>query len=158
MIEIERKFLIDDFPQLPLLTEAVIYQGYLSVKPTVRIRSTEIAGKTEYVLCFKGKGTLSRKEIEMNLQKEVFEELAELLSAPMIRKDFRVYQLPDGHKLECSLVDKGSASEFKYAEVEFQSLEEASQFDPPTFLGREVTEERSFSMGSYWEKYRLNQE
>ena len=44
MVEIERKFLLDEFPNLPLLTEAVVYQGYLSVRPTVRIRSTESEG------------------------------------------------------------------------------------------------------------------
>ena len=69
-MEIERKFLIDGFPQgLPLLEEAVVYQGYLCVDPVVRIRSKETAGKkTSYVLCFKGEGTLARQEIEMDLR------------------------------------------------------------------------------------------
>ncbi|HIR57781.1 MAG TPA: hypothetical protein IAA54_08925, partial [Candidatus Gallacutalibacter pullicola] len=114
-MEIERKFLVDRFPEgLPLLKEAVVYQGYLCTHPTVRIRSTETADGVSYVLCFKGKGTIARQEIEMDLTKEQFFQLKDLLPAPMIRKDYKVYALPDGHKLECSLVDQGSPSEFMF--------------------------------------------
>ena len=73
---------------------------------------------------------------------------------PMIEKDYRVYALPDGLRLECSLVDEGTPTAFYYAEVEFDSLEAAYAFQPPAFLGREVTEERGYSMGQYWERKR----
>lgn len=79
MQEIERKFLIEEFPDLPLLEEAEAFQGYLSVEPVVRIRKKVSKEKTSYVLCFKGKGRLCRKEIELDLPKETFDELAELL-------------------------------------------------------------------------------
>ena len=155
-MEIERKFLVDRFPEgLPLLKEAVVYQGYLCTHPTVRIRSTETADGVSYVLCFKGKGTIARQEIEMDLTKEQFFQLKDLLPAPMIRKDYKVYALPDGHKLECSLVDQGSPSEFMFAEVEFTSLEEAEAVVPDEYLSHEVTSDPSWSMGSYWEKYRM---
>ena len=155
-MEIERKFLVDRFPEgLPLLKEAVVYQGYLCTLPTVRIRSTETADGVSYVLCFKGKGTIARQEIEMDLTKEQFFQLKDLLPAPMIRKDYKVYALPDGHKLECSLVDQGSPSEFMFAEVGFTSLEEAEAFVPDEYLSHEVTSDPSWSMGSYWEKYRM---
>lgn len=159
-MEIERKFLIDRFPEdYPLLKEAVVYQGYLSVKPVVRIRSMqEENGHVSYILCFKGEGTLARKEIELELKKETFEELQELLPAPMIRKDYKVYRLPDGHKLECSLVDRGSQTEFMFAEVEFDSIEEAKRFTPCDCLGREVTEERGYSMGAYWSATRQSKQ
>ena len=155
-MEIERKFLVNRFPEgLPLLKEAVVYQGYLCTHPTVRIRGTETADGVSYVLCFKGKGTIARQEIEMDLTKEQFFQLKDLLPAPMIRKDYKVYALPDGHKLECSLVDQGSPSEFMFAEVEFTSLEEAEAFVPDEYLSHEVTSDPSWSMGSYWEKYRM---
>ncbi|WP_054324154.1 hypothetical protein [Anaeromassilibacillus sp. SJQ-1] len=38
MQEIERKFLLSEFPDLPLLEKAETFQGYLSVEPVVRIR------------------------------------------------------------------------------------------------------------------------
>ena len=71
-----------------------------------------------------------------------------------VRKDFRVYLLPDGHRLECSLVDPGEEGEFMYAEVEFDSVDEASSFIPPDFLEKEVTDIPGMSMSSYWEKKR----
>ena len=153
-MEIERKFLMDSaFPDcLPLIEEAAVCQGYIAVHPVVRIRSKEKQGKTDYVLCFKGEGTIARQETELAISQETFQELSQLLEAPMIRKDYRVYALPDGRRLECSCVDRGTPTEFWYAEVEFPTLDEAYAFVPPAFLGRDVTEEDGYSMSSYWEK------
>ena len=151
-MEIERKFLISGFPEgLPLLGEAVLEQGYLCTEPVVRIRSKEQDGRTTYRLCFKGEGRLVRQETELDLTAEQFAELQNLLRAPMVRKDFRVYALPGGERLECSLVDGA----FFYAEVEFPTVEAARAFTPPAFLGREVTEEAGFSMSDYWKTRRF---
>ena len=151
-MEIERKFLISGFPEgLPLLGEAVLEQGYLCTDPVVRIRSKEQDGRTTYRLCFKGEGRLVRQETELDLTAEQFAELQNLLRAPMVRKDFRVYALPGGERLECSLVDGA----FFYAEVEFPTVEAAHAFAPPAFLGREVTEEEGFSMSDYWKTRRF---
>ncbi len=151
-MEIERKFLISGFPEgLPLLGEAVLEQGYLCTDPVVRIRSKEQDGRTTYRLCFKGEGRLVRQETELDLTAEQFAELQNLLRAPMVRKDFRVYALPGGERLECSLVDGA----FFYAEVEFPTVEAARAFTPPAFLGREVTEEEGFSMSDYWKTHRF---
>lgn len=76
-----------------------------------------------------------RQEIELPLEEATFLQLRELLPAPMIRKDYRVYALPDGHRLECSLVDGEEPGGFYYAEVEFGSVEESEAFVPPAFLG-----------------------
>lgn len=150
-MEIERKFLIDRFPnELPLLEEAEVYQGYLCVNPVVRIRSKRNLNEENYVLCFKGKGTLVRSELEMPLTKEQFEQLRGLLSKPMIHKIYRVYALETGLKLECNVVDPGTPDEFMYAEVEFSSVEQANAFVPPSYLGKDVTETPGYSMGAYW--------
>ena len=157
-MEIERKFLLDDFPDLPVLEESVLYQGYLCTKPVARIRSRNQEGNVTYELCFKGEGTLVRQEIELPIEEKVFSGLAELIGKPLVRKDIKAFRLPGGEKLECSLVDAGTPWEFRYAEVEFPTVEAANAFAPPEFLGREVTEEASFSMSSYWTKTRLNAE
>ena len=156
-MEIERKYRIPGFPGdaegWPLLKAAVVRQGYLATSPTVRIRTTETAypeAKTSYILCFKGEGTLVRREIELPLDPDIFEQLRDLLPGPMIRKDYRVYALPDGHRLECSLVDGDEPGGFYYAEVEFASVEESEAFVPPAFLGPEATEDPDFSMSEYW--------
>ena len=75
----------------------------------------------------------------------------------MIRKTYKVYALPDGRRLEVSLVDAGTPLAFYYAEVEFDTLEQARAFVPPACLGRDVTEEPGWSMGAYWEKTRMTQ-
>ncbi len=151
MQEIERKFLIRHFPDLPLLEQAEVFQGYLSTEPVVRIRKKILGQEASYVLCFKGKGRLCRKEIELDLTKETFEELEELLEIPMVHKKYRVYALGD-RRLECSWVDRGETTEFLYAEVEFPSVEEAMDFQPPAWLSNEVTEDSSYSMSQYWQR------
>lgn len=158
-MEIERKWLIDGFVQgLPIVKSAVMHQGYISCEPVVRIRSTELENETSYILCFKGKGGLVREEIETPIDKETFEKLRAFIGTPLIRKDYREYRLPQGELLEVSIVDKGTETEFMYAEVEFESIEQANSFTPPSFLGEEKTEDHSFSMSRYWqskaEKYK----
>ena len=143
-MEIERKFLIDGFPSdLPLLKESEVEQGYLATAPVVRIRREIVGG--------------ARQEVELPLTAETFRQLEDLLPAPMIRKTYKVYALPDGLRLEVSLVDAGTPRAFFYAEVEFDTLEQARAFVPPACLGRDVTEEPGWSMGAYWEKTRMHQ-
>lgn len=151
-MEIERKFLIDGFPGLPELERSQVEQGYLCIRPVVRIRKKKSALGTSFRLCFKGEGTLCREEIEMDLSQDIYERLRALLEMPPIRKDYRVYALPEGRRLECSLVDEGEESSFSYAEVEFESVAAAQAFVPPSFLGRELTEVPGSSMSSYWER------
>ena len=152
-MEIERRFWVDGFPlNLQLVKEAVMYQGYISTNPVVRIRSTEIMGSTTYMLCFKGKGTLAREEIETEINENLFTKLSGFIGLPLVRKDFKAYLLPGGEVLECNLVDADTETAFFYAEIEFASIEEAHAFKPPAFLGEEFTEDKRFSMAKYWSR------
>ena len=154
-MEIERKFKLDAFPEhLPLLHASQVEQGYLSTTPCVRIRSKKTEDAVDYKLCIKGQGTLVREEVELSLDEDRFTRLKSPLHGEMIRKDYRIYQLPDGRKLECSLVDGGTENAFLYAEVEFPTVEEANAFVPPAFLGEDVTEVPGSSMSAYWERTR----
>lgn len=152
-MEIERKWEIGGFPDgLPQTDAAEMRQGYLVTDPVVRIRAEQRAGGGSYILCIKGRGTLAREEIETPISEAVFERVAALIGAPLVRKRYRAYRLPDGHTLEVSLVDEGEETAFYYAEVEFATLEEARAFVPPAFLGRELTEAPGASMSAYWRK------
>lgn len=150
-MEIERKFWITDFPtEYPELVHLETEQGYLTTMPvTVRIRRSRncSTGAESYILCIKSKGTLSRHEVETPIEKAQFEELAGMLDRPMVHKDYHAYRLPDGHTLECSVVDHGV---FSYAEVEFETEEAANLWKPLSFLGAELTYDRRFTMGSYY--------
>ena len=149
-VEIERKWLMEGYPDLPHIEEVIQWQAYLSLQPvTVRIRSVETSEKTDYWLTIKGKGGLVRTEVEMELDEGRFFALKDLVETPSAVKRLRTYALPDGHILECSLVDEGEATAFYYAEVEFANEEEAGSFISPVYLGREVTGQPGYTMAAY---------
>ncbi len=150
-MEIERKFWLTELPtQYPELAHLETDQGYLAHRPcTVRIRRSRNlhTGACTYILCIKSQGTLARHEVETAIEPEQFDELSGLLEQPLVHKDYHAYRLPDGHVLECSVVDGGA---FTYAEVEFDSEEEARAWTPLAFLGPELTYDGRFTMGSYY--------
>ena len=156
-MEIERKWMVAGWPEG--LTEQAEYrmeQGYLSVRPTVRIRmEAEKGGETQYILCIKGRGRLAREEIEFAIEEDKYRRLEGVIGLPLIPKQRRDYALPDGLTLEVSRVDEGAATEFWYAEVEFPTVEAARAWQPDSvglgeFLTDEVTEQPGQSMGQYW--------
>lgn len=160
-MEIERKWFVSGWPEH--LAAHKVYsmdQGYISVRPTVRIRrEEEVGAESEYILCFKGKGRLSREEIETQIDAALFSRLETMLGCPLIHKERRDYLLSDGHRLEVNLVDEGLPTSFFYAEIEFETEEDARSWSPSlcaleAYLTDEVTEKQGVSMGSYWEKTR----
>ena len=129
-MEIERKWMVTGWPEgLPLLETYHMDQGYISVRPTVRIRREALeGGKTALVLCFKGAAGadgLSRKEIETEIDQPLFGQLEDLIGKPLIQKVRKTYLLPDGNHLEVNCVDEGLPSAFWYAEIEYRTEEEA---------------------------------
>ena len=143
-MEIERKWMLKGWPPeelgLPLLYEQSMRQGYISVRPTVRIREEAMTGgSTEYVLCIKSGAGLVRKEIEMDITKDKFLELEDLIGLPLIPKVRRTYALPDGLKLEVNHVDEGLPTEFWYAEIESKSITSTRGFPQSSGTQRSST-------------------
>ncbi len=163
-MEIERKWMVTGWPEnLPLLFEHNMRQGYITVRPTVRIREEALMGsKTSYVLCIKTGAGIVRKEIEMDIPKDKFDELEEVIGYPLIPKVRRTYELPDGNHLEVNHVDEGLPTEFWYAEIEYETEEAARSWDASSvgleeYLNDDVSEQPGQSMGAYWVLTRLNQ-
>lgn len=179
-MEIEKKWMVSGWPRteqagqpsLPLLYTEYQEQGYVHADaPIVRIRMEARLNETapggqapaKYILCFKSKGLLVREEIEIEISREDFQRLAALTGAPLIRKIRRAYQLPDGLTLEVNLVDEGLASEFMYAEVEFEKEAQARSWEPDSaglgaYLAEDVTELPGQSMSAYWARTRLGRQ
>ena len=161
-MEIERKWMVEGWPAgLPLVEEYAMRQGYISVRPTVRIREeARTGGETAWVLCFKSAGGLAREEIERPIDKELFDDLAgRIITRPLIEKVRRTYLLPDGSHLEVNHVDAGQPGAFWYAEIEYPAIADAEAWAPPTaaladYLENEVTGQPGQSMGEYWERTR----
>ena len=157
-MEIERKWMVNGWPEgLPLKEEFAMRQGYISVRPTVRIREEALTGgDTQYILCFKSGGGLAREEIERSIDRQLFEELEQkIIAKPLIPKLRRSYLLPDGFVLEVNHVDEGQPTEFWYAEVEYPTVEQARAWQPAAcglteYLNDEVTDQPGQSMGAYW--------
>lgn len=161
-MEIERKWMVKGWPEgLELIETFRMRQGYICVRPTVRIREEVLeGGGTQYILCFKSAGGLAREEIERPIDAGLFAELeGKIIGKPLINKVRRSYRLPDGLALEVNHVDEGLPTEFWYAEVEYPTVEQALAWQPAgcglaAYLEEEVTDQPGQSMGAYWEATR----
>ena len=158
-LEIERKFLLKEFPSgLELIREVDIWQGYVSIEPEVRIHRAKDrnTGVENFRLTLKGNGTLTRREIKTDIDGDFYRESLGLMSGEVIYKDYRSYRLGDSI-LEVCHVDPGRASGFIYAEIEFASEEAAKGFVKPDFLCEEVTNDNYYKMKNYWRRTRLEE-
>ncbi len=157
MLEIERKFLMDGFPiGLEILSEVEIEQGYVSTEPEVRIRKAvdRNTGREEFRMTIKGEGDLTRNEIETSITSDFYYDTADFLAVNMIQKDYKKYKLGPW-KLEVACVDPGTPREFYYGEIEFPTEDDAKSFEPPKYLGREITFNEDYKMKNYWKRTRL---
>lgn len=162
-MEIERKWMVSGWPEGWTETKRFsMRQGYVSLRPTVRIREEALCSEdTHYVLCFKSGSGLSREELETDIDAALFRDIEQrIIRKPLIPKERRDYPLPGGLTLEVNHVDEGQPTEFWYAEVEFDDEAQARAWDPAQFsLGEylvdDVTEQPGQSIGAYWKQTRL---
>lgn len=158
-MEIERKFLLNELPNIEPIIHIDIFQGYVSTNPEIRIRSYEVlsgndVGRKDYKLTIKGTGDLSREEIEEYISKDFFEKIAQFIGKPLIHKDYRKYEI-EGRIFECSIVDPGKPTEFCYGEVEFDTVDDANSYKLPLKGVVDVTYDKSYKMKNYWIRTRI---
>ena len=152
--EIERKFLISQLPNLPEIKSVEIHQAYLNTQGhEVRIRKS-ICEITDYKMAVKSEGDICRTEIEFLIDETTYEQLLTLIGHPPIVKHYHIYRLGE-YELEASIVNPHLSSTFCYAEIEFQSEEEAKAFDCAQVLNliKEVTYDESYKMRNYWNQF-----
>lgn len=157
-MEIERKWMVNGWPA-GLVEDScfVMRQGYVSMRPTVRIREEALrGGPTQYILCFKSGGGIAREEVESEITPELFADIEHrIIAKPLIVKERRDYALPGGLTLEVNHVDAGQPTEFWYAEVEFETVPQARSWQPEScglgdYLVNDVSEQPGQTMGAYW--------
>lgn len=156
-MEIERRFLVSGFPKQEPIRKAWVEQGYLCTgEIEARIRKMVKEEHTTYKLAFKSDGTLSRKEVEIEIDKAQYEALLSMLVGEMIKKDYRVYALGK-YQLEVCEVDPETEGHYYYAEIEFESEEEALAYDAACipYVLEEVTYDKSYNMKNYWQVTRV---
>ena len=140
VIEIERKFLVAQRPSdLEGWPSTAIEQGYLTVDqegPEVRVRRR---GDQAYLTVKAGGGRV-RVEEEIEIDGDRFERLWPLTEGRRIEKTR--YEIDAGGGLVIELdVYTGALDGLVTAEVEFDSEEAADAFEPPDWLGEDVTED-----------------
>ena len=136
-MEIERKFL-PDTARLPFRPEDYpcrhIEQAYLCTDPVVRVRRDN----DEYFLTYKSKGLMVREEYNLPLTRAGYEHLLAKADGRIITKKRYVIPLEDGLRLEFDIFE-GDLSPLVIAEIEFPDEETALSYQPPEWLGEDVT-------------------
>ena len=134
-MEVERKFLVPDPPDLEGADAEEIVQGYLATGADGEVRLRR-KGDT-FVLTAKRGAGLSRQEEEVELDRASFDRLWPLTEGRRLHK--RRHVLRDGdRRIEVDVYD-GDLEGLVVGEIEFESEDEAREFAPPDWLGEEVT-------------------
>jgi adenylate cyclase len=134
-MEVERKFLVDQAPELDGGEAEEIDQGYLATGTDGEVR---LRRKGERLLLTAKRGAgLSRDEAEVELDRDAFDRLWPLTEERRLHK--RRHVLPQGD-LEIEVdVYADELDGLVVAEIEFPSEDAARAFEPPEWLGEEIT-------------------
>lgn len=147
-MEIEKKFLIKKLPDnLDTYRHFVIEQAYISASPAIRVRKKGVfsdgSSSLTYILTVKGKGLIKREEFELTLEKNEYENLLRKSEGNIITKCRYLIPLMGGLSLELDIFE-GVFRGLVMGEIEFPDEDSAKKYNPPAFLGREVTFDERF--------------
>ena len=139
-MEVERKFLAPEPPDLGGTESDEIEQGYLAVGTDGEVRVRRRGD--DLVLTAKRGSGLARDEAEIELDRSDFERLWPLTEGRRLRK--RRHVIPHGDlKVELDVYE-ADLEGLLVAEIEFPSEDEARDFQPPEWIGEEVTGDKRY--------------
>ena len=125
-VEIERKFLVQNQPDISGLKVTDIRQGYFTTdQDSVEIRVRQKG--EDYFLTVKSDGGLQRDEFETRIDKDQFETLWPATEGKRLEKTRFQGRLDDGHVFELD-VFAGTLAPLVMVEVEFDSVLKAEEF------------------------------
>ena len=149
-MEIERKFKIKQLPDnLEQYEKKEIEQVYICRKPTLRARKSN----EDYILTYKSKLGLeipesatarACEEVELPLTKEAYEHLKQKADGSVISKTRYLIPIENNHKIELD-VFHGYLEGLMFAEIEFESEEDAAAYQLPDWFAEDVTFDRRYS-------------
>jgi adenylate cyclase len=139
-MEVERKFLVPEPPDLGGTEAKEIDQGYLATGSGGEVRLRRKGDSL--LLTAKRGGGLSREEAEVEVDPDAFDRLWPLTEGRRLHKRRHVVPLGD-LAIEVD-VYAGDLEGLVVAEVEFDSEEAANEFEPPEWLGEEVTGDQRY--------------
>jgi CYTH domain-containing protein/CHAD domain-containing protein len=139
--EIERKFLVGEMPRAESAA-ATIKQGYLALDEHGEVRLRRIDG--ELLLTAKSGHGEVREEVEVPIEPSAFEALWPLTAGRRVRKVRHYVPLGEGLRAEVDVYED-ALDGLRTAEIEFDSREAADRFQPPTWLGAELTGDERYA-------------
>ncbi len=146
-MEIEKKYLIFKLPNLSEYNSLEIEQGYLNRSPVLRIRKQN----EDYIFTYKSKLNIEKEalmnnEIEAPLTKEAYEHLRTKIDDNLIQKTRYIIPLECGRTAELDIFH-GKLTGLSFVEVEFENVEQAAEFYPPEWFGKDVTFDNHYRNG-----------
>ena len=143
-MEIERKWVpAAPPPGLGAGERRRVEQGYVALDAAgAEVRVRRAGG--ELTLTVKSAPGLVRVEEELALSAEQFESLWALTEGRRVVKTRHLVPLADGLTAEVDVYE-GALAGLVTVEVEFGSEEASAAFDPPEWLGREVTGDKRYA-------------
>ena len=161
-MEIENKYLIKKMPEnLDKYKKKEIEQAYLNRSPVLRVRKSN----DDYILTYKikktdpsGKGPIVNEEIEAPLTKEAYTHLKEKADGNVIVKTRYIIPYTSKKKKYTIELDvfHGKLEGLVFAEVEFESEEDAESFKKPAWFGKDVTADKRYRNGILTEQEDLS--
>lgn len=139
-MEIERKFLVSAVPDnLDSYNSKEIEQAYISTNPTIRIRKSN----SDYILTVKGSGHMSREEFELLINEDQYLSLMKKAETPILEKTRYEIPIDGGYSAELDIYH-GQLEGLMTVEVEFNTVDEALIFKPPSWFSIDVTNDKRY--------------
>ncbi len=136
MAEIERKFRVGEVPGLDAAERVRIEQGYLAIDAEAEVRVRRAGGRHR-LTTKRGHGD-RREEVEVEIGGEDFERLWPLTAGRRVAKTRHLIVLGGGLTAEVDIYE-GELAGLRVAEVEFPGAASERAFEPPAWLGEELT-------------------
>jgi CYTH domain-containing protein len=142
-VEIERKFLVRETPaHLDVYPSDDIEQGYVAITDDgVEVRLRRYGSQP--LLTIKSGGSGARVEEELEIDERRFRSLWPLTEGRRLEKTR--YRIPAAGAATIELdVYRGALEGLITAEVEFDSADAAAAFEPPDWIGPEITDDPAY--------------
>lgn len=158
-LEIERKFLLAATPEelmkdgrIAVTREQRIWQTYLAIDETqeLRVRKLEetATGEVSFTHTFKNGNGLQREEIEYEITEDIYRQIVNAFGFIPLTKT-RITATWEGRTVE---IDSYDQIQLTVLEVEFASLEEATDFEAPAWFGEDISTQKHYSNKTVWKK------
>lgn len=158
-MEIERKFLLAQYPQtlidkgeLVVQSEQRIEQTYLAMDDNEELRVRRIAdlstGDVSYTHTFKRGNGLVREEVEYAISESIYKQIMDAFGFTPLTKN-RITADWNGRTIEIDIYDQIQLS---VLEAEFASVEEANGFEAPDWFGEDISSQKQYSNKTVWKQ------